>query len=172
LISSRIFGRKVFSSHAARIVQALVVAGAICLSTGVTDSEARFNKVGSRLMCTCGCAQSLMGCDHVGCPNRSGEMDRLRGGIAGGLSDAAILQGFVTEYGKTVLGAPPTEGFDLLAWIMPFAVALIGLLGTIFLVRHWAKSQPKPVPAGKMTQAEVRENEDMQERIRRETGTL
>jgi cytochrome c-type biogenesis protein CcmH/NrfF len=153
----------------------LVVAGAVCLSVfvsaGATDSEARFNKVGSQLMCTCGCAQSLLGCDHVGCPNRSGEMDRLRSGISGGMSDAAILQGFVAEYGKTVLGAPPTEGFDLLAWIMPFAVALIGLLGTIFLVRHWAKSQPKAAPAGKMTPVQARADEDMRERIRRETGT-
>jgi cytochrome c-type biogenesis protein CcmH len=87
------------------------------------------------------------------------------------LSDAAILQGFVGEYGKTVLGAPPTEGFDLLAWIMPFAVALIGLLGTIFLVRHWARSQPKPAPAGKMKPMEARADENMQARIRRETGT-
>jgi cytochrome c-type biogenesis protein CcmH len=166
-----IFDRRNFCSRGARMVQALVVAAAVFVSMGMTDFDARFNKVGAQLMCTCGCAQSLLGCDHVGCPNRSGEMDRLRGGLSGGLSDAAILQGFVAEYGKTVLGAPPTEGFDLLAWIMPFAVALLGLLGTIFLVRHWAKSQPKPAPVEKMTQAELRADEDMRERIRRETGT-
>jgi cytochrome c-type biogenesis protein CcmH len=110
-----------------------------------------------------------MGCDHVGCPNRGGEMDQLRTSIANGQSDKAILEGFVANYGKTVLGAPPTVGFDLVAWIMPFAVALVGLIGTIFLVRHWAKSQPK-LAVRKLTPFEAQADGDMRDRIRRETG--
>ena len=159
--------QKIFRSRAARVVQVLAIALAVCLSMGVSDSEARFNKLGGKLMCTCGCAQMLLGCDHVGCPNRGDEMDRLKTGIASGQTDAIILHGFVEEYGKVVLAAPPTQGFDLVAWIMPFAVAALGLLGTIFLVRHWAKQQPKlAVAKGPNGPAE----DAMRERIRRETG--
>jgi cytochrome c-type biogenesis protein CcmH len=146
----------------------LLVAAVVCFSLGATDQQARFEKVGGHLMCTCGCAQSLLGCDHVGCPSRGEEMDKLRQGIAGGRSDAAILDSFVADYGAVVLSAPTTKGIDLLAWIMPFAVSAVALVGTIFLVRHWAKNQPKLASAG---QVDPVAEDEMRERIRRETGT-
>jgi len=151
-----------------KLTQGLLVAAVVCFSLGATDQQARFEKVGGHLMCTCGCAQALLGCDHVGCPNRGDEMDKLRQGIAGGQSDAAILDSFVAEYGAVVLSAPTTKGIDLLAWIMPFAVSALALLGTIFLVRHWAKSQPRLAPPGPV---DAKAEDGMRERIRRETGT-
>jgi len=148
------------------MAQGLLVAAIVCVSVGATDQTARFDKVGEHLMCTCGCAQSLLGCDHVGCPSRGEEMAKLRQGIASGVSDAAILDSFVADYGAVVLSAPTTKGFDLLAWIMPFAVSAVALLGTILLVRHWAKNQPSPArPLDPQAEDELRE------RIRRETGT-
>ena len=36
-----------------------------------------------------------------------------------------------------MLAAPTTKGFDLVAWIAPFAVFAAALLGTILLVRRW-----------------------------------
>ena len=156
----------------ARPLQALAVAVLVCLSLAATDTGDRFNKLGGKLMCTCGCAQMLLGCDHVGCPNRGEEMDRLRSGIAGGLSDAAILQGFVQEYGTVVLSAPPAKGFDLIAWIMPFAVSIAALAGTIMLVRNWVRHQPKLAAAGgPASPAQARTESELRERIRRETGT-
>jgi cytochrome c-type biogenesis protein CcmH/NrfF len=108
----------------------------------------------------------------VGCPNRGGEMDELRDGIANGQSDAAILDGFVGRWGSIVLAAPTTQGFDLVAWIMPFAVAALALVGTIFLVRNWAKNQPKlAVAAAPASPAQARAEDAMRERIRRETET-
>ena len=161
--------RKGWGTRSFRIAQTLVVAVLVCFSLGVTDTTNRFNKLGGKLMCTCGCAQMLLGCDHVGCPNRGDEMDRLRNGIAGGLTDAAILDGFVQEYGVVVLAAPPAEGFNLVAWIMPFAVSAIALIGTILLVRNWAKNRAMTAPAGNVQSPEA--TTEIQERIRRETGT-
>lgn len=161
---------KWYSSWFVRVAQAVLVAAVVCFSLGATDPTARFNELGGKLMCTCGCAQQLMGCDHVGCPNRGGEMDQLRGGIASGQSDKIILDGFVEQWGTTVLAAPTMQGFDLVAWIMPFAVAGLALVGTIFLVRHWAKQQPKLAAGGVSGPAQV--NDAMQERIRRDTEGL
>jgi cytochrome c-type biogenesis protein CcmH len=168
--------RRIFASKFARAAQALLIAGAVCFSLGAAepgaDQGARFNDIGRKLMCTCGCAQSLLGCDHVGCPNRGGEMDQLRDGVANGQSEAVILDGFVDRWGATVLGAPTTKGFDLLAWIMPFGVAAVALIGTILLVRNWARSQPKLAAAHtSISPAQALAEEEMRERIRRETGT-
>ena len=80
-----------------------------------------------------------------------------------------ILAGFVQEYGVVVLAAPPAKGFDLIAWIMPFAVSAAALIGTILLVRHWARNQAQTTPADNAMQ--IPAESEMQERIRRETGT-
>lgn len=165
------------ASKLARVAQALLIAAVVCVSVGAADPEVRFNKIGAKLMCSCGCAQSLLGCDHVGCPNRGSEMDQLRDGIANGQSEAVILDGFVARWGATVLGAPTTKGFDLVAWIMPFAVAAVALIGTILLVLNWAKNQPKLASATALSNstqispAQIRAEDEMRERIRRETET-
>ncbi len=143
---------------------------AVCLcATGATDPQARFNDLGHQMMCTCGCNQVLLECNHVGCTVSGTMRNELSQGIASGQNDSLILQSFVQEYGATVLAAPTTHGLDLLAWIMPFAVALLALAGTIYLVRHWARQQPAPVGPGSLEQA--RALEAMRERIRQETGT-
>jgi len=147
-------------------LMSLLVGGIVFVSTAAIDSGDRFNKLGGKLMCTCGCAQLLLGCDHVGCPNRGAEMARLRTGIANGTDDKTILAGFVQEYGTVVLSAPPGEGFNILAWIMPFTVAAIALIGTVLLVKHWAKQQPKLV---KPTAAQAAAEDSVRERIRRDT---
>src|SRR5271168_1884076 len=78
--------RRRWGTRISRVAQALLIAAVVCVSLGATDPGARFNKIGGKLMCTCGCAQSLLGCGHYGCPNRGGEMDELRDGIANGQS--------------------------------------------------------------------------------------
>jgi hypothetical protein len=44
---------------------------------------------------------------------------------------------FLHDDGRSVQAAPRAEGFELIAWIEPFAVFAAGLLGTILLVRRW-----------------------------------
>ena len=102
------------------------------------DASSRYNDLNHRLMCTCGCAQILGECNHVGCPNFAGELAELRTASAGDKSDQQIFDSFVAKYGAMVLAAPTTHGFDLVAWIAPFAVFAAALLGTILLVRHWS----------------------------------
>jgi cytochrome c-type biogenesis protein CcmH len=101
----------------------------------------------------------------VGCPNSSEELDLLRSGMANGDNDDKIFDTFAAKYGATVLAAPPTSGFNLVAWIAPFAVFAAALLGTILLVRHWSigKSELVAQPADP-------EMDALRERIRRETG--
>jgi len=147
-------------------LQAATLAVAVCFSIGATDAGSRYNDLNHRLMCTCGCAEILGECNHVGCQNSAGELKELREGIAGGKSDQEILASFVGKYGAVVLAAPTTQGFDLVAWIAPFAVFGAALLGTVLLVRRWSvgRRQMEAVVSDPATDA-------LREKIRRETDS-
>ena len=99
-------------------------------------------------------------------------MSDLQAQLTAGKSDQEVLSWFAAKYGATVLAAPPAKGFDLLAWIAPFAVFGAALLGTILLIRHWGS-----LPGGKMEPAGVSNPANMDpaerarmEQIRRDTG--
>jgi cytochrome c-type biogenesis protein CcmH len=145
-------------------LQAVVLAVAVCFSLGATEPNSRLSDLDHRLMCTCGCAEILGECNHVGCQNSTEELNLLRAGIAAGKSDQQILDTFVAKYGAVVLAAPTTHGFDLVAWIAPFAVFAAALLGTILLVRRWSvgKTQSE-APASDLAMDALRD------KIRRET---
>jgi cytochrome c-type biogenesis protein CcmH len=151
-----------------KALQAGALAVAICFSLGATDAGSRYNKLNHSLMCTCGCGQVLGECNHYGCPASPVELDELRKGIAAGGTDKEVLDSFVGKYGAVVLAAPTTHGFDLVAWIAPFAVFAAALLGTILLVRRWS--------VGRTAVAEVDdaslnpEERERRDRIRRETS--
>jgi len=145
--------------------QALALAVAVCFSLGATDAGKRYIDLNHRLMCTCGCAEILGECNHVGCPNSTEELNLLSAGITSNDTDDKIFDTFAAKYGATVLAAPPTSGFNLVAWIAPFAVFAAALLGTILLVRHWAIEKADLVP-----QPADAEMDALRDRIRRETG--
>jgi cytochrome c-type biogenesis protein CcmH/NrfF len=147
-------------------VQAAVLAVAVCFSIGATDSSARYDKLNHQLMCSCGCGQVLGECNHVGCPDSPVQLAELKTAMNTGMDDKQILSSFAAKYGATVLAAPTTTGFNLVAWIAPFAVFLAALLGTILLIRHWSigrkqETEPENTP----------EMDALRDRIRRETGS-
>ncbi len=152
-----------------RAVEAAVLAIAVCFSLGATDAASRFTSLNHRLMCTCGCAEILGECNHVGCPNSTGELNELRAGIEGGLSDQQILDSFVAKYGAVVLAAPTGHGFDLVAWIAPFAVFAAALLGTILLVRRWSVGRTLTATQADAAAMDPAERQ-RREQIRRDTG--
>jgi len=151
-----------------KALQAGALAVAVCFSVGATDAGSRYTGLNHRLMCTCGCAEILGECNHVGCQNSTGELNELREGIAGGKSDQEILASFVGKYGAVVLAAPTTQGFDLVAWIAPFAVFGAALLGTILLVRRWSVGRTAPIAVDIATLDPA--ERERRERIRRDTG--
>jgi len=155
-----------------RAAEVSVLAVAVCFSLGATTPAGRLNDLSHRLMCQCGCSQLLGECDHVGCPDRDKELGDLTSLLATGSSDQQVLDQFVAKYGATVLAAPTTKGFDLVAWIAPFAVFAAALLGTILLIKRWGGLGGKaPVPATAPAVLDPAERERL-ERIRRETDTM
>src|SRR4051812_190666 len=135
------------SSMTKRMLQIAFVAVIAFSSLGADNSSARFEKLGHRLMCTCGCNQVLLECNHVGCPASDGMRNELTAGMQKSASDGAVLDTFVQKYGPIVLAAPTMSGFDRVAWIMPYAIFAFGLGLVTFIVRNW-RHRPARIIAG------------------------
>ena len=130
-----------------RIAQLLLIALLAMLFLGA-DTDARFNKLGHQLMCMCGCNQVLLECNHVGCAYSERMRNELTAGLERGDSDSLVLQSFVQKYGNTVLSAPTSSGFNVIAWIMPFAVFAAASALTVALVQLW-RSRPVAQPVAR-----------------------
>jgi cytochrome c-type biogenesis protein CcmH len=113
----------------------LIVVAVTMLGAGTPAT--RFDQLGHKLMCTCGCAELLLECNHVGCPDSPGLINQLHAQVDSGASDAAIFKFFAAQYGPVVLAAPLRGGFDDVAWIVPFALLILGIAGIILLLRYW-----------------------------------
>lgn len=150
-----------------RGLQALLLCLALFTFLGAGD-EARFNDLGHRLMCACGCSQVLLECNHVGCSYSDRMRAELMNGIDRGDSDDLTLQGFVQKYGPTVLAAPTKSGFDRVAWIMPYAALILGIGLVSFIVRAW-RNRPLLLPADAPVPVHGAELEHFREQAQKET---
>jgi cytochrome c-type biogenesis protein CcmH len=132
-------------SHLKRLSFVFLISALAFFALGADSTNQRFEKVGHELMCSCGCNQVLLECNHVGCPSSDGMRNELMAGITGSSDNKAVLQTFVDKYGPTILAAPTMVGFNRVAWITPFAVFVLGIGLAIFVVRNW-KLRPASAP--------------------------
>lgn len=151
-----------------RIASLAATIALAALLMGAGDSG-RFDKLGHRMMCVCGCGQVLLECNHVGCTYSDKMRNQLSAAMQKGQSDQEILQSFVNEYGTVVLAAPPMAGFNWVAWLTPGVVLILGFVLAVLVVRRWNR---RAVAAASVAEAEIAANPEMQrleERVREET---
>jgi len=142
-----------------------------CIVVGMLGSvHSQYERVGSELMCGCGCGQMLLECNHMGCPASPGMLRELHAQVDTGVGDKAILAWFAAKYGPTILAAPIRGGFDTAAWIVPFAIFAAAIAGTFAIVSFWKRRHGSQTPllAGGPASVDAHEAA-LRERIRRET---
>lgn len=154
--------------QARRVVHGAVVVLAVFLFLGAGDTDARFRDLGHRMMCTCGCGQILLECNHVGCGSSDKMRNQLLAALERGDNDDLVLQGFVQEYGPTVVAAPTATGFNYVAWVMPFVALALGMGFVVVVVRAW-KNKPAPVIADGIRLPRSGELDDFRRKAREET---
>jgi cytochrome c-type biogenesis protein CcmH len=131
--------------------------------TLAVDRNERIRELSSKFVCVCGgCNQQLSNCNHFGCASREGMLKDLARQIDQGKDDAAIIAYFADKYGTSVLSSPPASGFNLVAWIMPFAALGVGGLAAIALVRRFrARFTPSPANTADLVKYQDKVEEEL-----------
>ncbi len=107
---------------------------ALALGQGGAPLEnARVRQLGDLLGCQCGCGSSITSCNMLHCHFSEPAREKLLSMVNAGMSDSAILDAFVQQYGKVILLKPPAEGFNVVGYVMPFIAIALGL-GFIWFV--------------------------------------
>lgn len=107
------------------------------------DKDA-FRRISDRLICQCGCNYGLSHCPHLQCPSAPKLRALIRDKLAAGQSEPEIIQAMVADFGPAILAAPPAHGFNLTAWVMPFAALLLGLWVAQHVLRRWRRRPQTP----------------------------
>ncbi len=110
------------------------------------DASVSFQEVEESLTCQCGCGLTVHSCNHLQCPSALPLRAEIREQMASGKNKEAILAHFEEKYGEKILSAPTTEGFNLLAWTIPFVLFGIGAMFVVVTARHWVKRRTAPPP--------------------------
>lgn len=123
-----------------------VAAMILAAATVMADTRPSVAQITEALSCQCGCGLTIANCIHPNCsfgiPVR-GEIDEL---IRAGKDERAIVASFRAKYGEKILSAPTTEGFNLLAWTMPFIALLAGaVIIVLFVVRRRSGAPAEPI---------------------------
>ncbi len=123
-----------------------LAAAAIAFARASAAERPTRQQIAQALTCQCGCGLTVANCNHPNCnfsvPLRT-EIDSM---IGRRMDRAQIVGFFRAKYGEKILSAPTTEGFNLLAWVMPFAaIALGGGLIALAALR-WHRAAPPSEP--------------------------
>ena len=129
----------------------LLVGGAAAQSGGDGDArpptaaagydEAEAQAIDRMLMCPVCPAQTI---DQTEVTLAQQMRAQVRELLAGGASRAETLDWFRERYGPGIVAEPPRSGFNLIAWLAPGAVVIIGLAGGVLALR----AMRRPAGAG------------------------
>jgi cytochrome c-type biogenesis protein CcmH len=102
-------------------------------------------EIAQELTCTCGCNMLVSACEGtMECGAAAGIKDQIVTKLNSGQSKEEIIAFFVNQYGEKILSAPTKQGFNLTAWILPFAAVIIGIGVVYSLLKSWA-SRRRPM---------------------------
>ena len=157
-----------------RLIEILLLSAAVTSLMGADEGNARYERLGSKIMCTCGCSQMLLKCNHVGCPNSDRMIRELHGltgtaqlaAIQPEADDQAVLNWFRRTWGVTAVVEPGTRGLELWAWIMPPVALGLGFLLVVVTLRKW---RPRRLQASPQQVRLDPHLEALRNRARRET---
>ena len=99
------------------------------------------------LMCKCDdkCGKVLINCT---CDTSKETRKTLTAKLDSGLTVDQIIKQYVDKYGETVLSAPTKTGFNLTAWILPFAALVAGGFGVRKVIHSWVGKDSSEKKAG------------------------
>jgi len=98
-------------------------------------------RAGTRLACRCeGCRNTVGDCPMLHCHFADPMRRRIHDMQKAGMSDDEIVRDIVREEGVVALSSPPTSGWGLFTWVMPFFAIGIGL----WVYTLWVRRNRQP----------------------------
>jgi cytochrome c-type biogenesis protein CcmF len=92
----------------------------------------------AKIVCMCGTCgrQRISDCT---CSTAEGMRVELAGLVAKGMTNDEIIEYFVKKYGsQEVLSSPIDEGFNRLAWLLPYGIGLVGVVVVGRMAFRWS----------------------------------
>ena len=130
-------------SQSVLLISAIALCAALVASIDfrLASAAARptLQEVTEGVTCQCGCGLTVANCNHPDCSFSIPIKKDIAAMLARGMSPAQILALYRAKYGEKILSAPTTEGFNLLAWLTPFAVLLLGALSVVATIVRWVE---------------------------------
>jgi cytochrome c-type biogenesis protein CcmH len=125
---------------AAYLGASLLVIGTTLSILGATPPA--FQEIEESLTCQCGCGLTVASCNHMQCGSALPLRAEIREQLNLGKSKQEILAYFMGKYGEKILSSPTTKGFNLTAWVMPFALVGLGGLFVVVVLIRWTGRRP------------------------------
>lgn len=129
---------------------ALLVALALALAVPIAvraASTVTAQEVEEGLTCQCGCGLTVANCNHPNCEFSVPARDQIEAMLHRGMTGPQVIAFFRHKYGEKILSAPTATGFNLLAWVMPFAALLGGGIFVAVALGRWRAHPDIPAPA-------------------------
>jgi len=127
------------ASPAVLLVVLLIPLAALDIGTCSAAESTPQQQVEGRLMCYCGCSDlTVRVCT---CGTADGIRQEITERLAGGQTADQVVAAFVAQFGEQIRSAPTTTGFDLVAWITPFALLILAGAALVVVVRRWGAAQ-------------------------------
>ena len=150
-----------------RFLRILVVLALFMMFTFVpVRADGIVDEIGANLMCQCGCTMVLSSCDCGTAEQMRGE---IRSMIDQGKTKDDIVNYYVGKYGEKVLAAPVAQGFNLSAYITPFAVILLGAGVIALIARQWViRTRAAPAQPALATSTTIASPDELRARLENE----
>ena len=135
------------------------------------DNEALVKDIEHQIRCTCGCNLDVFTCRTTDftCTTSPAMHRMVLARLDSGMTAAQVQAAFVRQYGEVVLMQPPKRGFNLAAYIMPFAGLLAGLVIVGLVIRGWFRARPRtPLEGAAVPEAGATASDDDLKRLQEE----
>lgn len=150
----------------AAVLAAAALAGAGMAQNAAEKPGVDVRRVASRLACQCGCNDTVATCAMLDCSFSGPAKIKIAKMQAAGMSDQAIIDSFVAEYGPGIYRAQP----NAFGWIIPYLSVLLGMVVVWRLLKHYLR--PRPVAATGVLDADDPALAKYQQQIEKDLANL
>lgn len=127
-----------------RLSLLFILSALLFVPAGAATSE-KTKEVARNLVCLCGDCnrESLATCV---CGYAASQREVISTALDAGTKPEKIIAQFVGTYGSVVMAIPPRKGYNLLAWIVPIAIMVIGGLILRSVLLGWRRDHRSSDP--------------------------